>query len=316
MSALKRIAVVMDPPEGIQAAKDSSVALMLSAQARGAEIFITTPDCLLANASGVSASMRRVEVEDQKHWWRECAQETMTLSDFDAVLMRKDPPVDMAYIATTWLLDRVHEAGTPVLNAPRALRDINEKFSIASYADLAPPYQVCAQTSHVRQFLEQHGEIVIKPLDRMGGSLVYHLRKENTDWINIVENITQRGHTPIMAQRFLPEVEHGDRRLILIDGKLVPVAAVRIPKAGEFRANMALGARLEVEPVTARDREIAERVGPDMRAAGVYFAGLDVVGGFLTEINITSPTCIRELEAAGHAVSELFWDAVEERLLP
>ncbi len=312
---VRRIAVVMDPPERVQAAQDSSVALMLAAQSRGAEIFITTPDCLYAEGSGVRASLQRIELEDQPQWWRVCAEECCALSDFDVVLMRKDPPVDLAYFAATWLLEQVQEAGTPVINAPRALRDINEKLSIAPYADLAPPYQVCTRTEDVRRFLDEHGEIVIKPLDLMGGTMVYHLRNEDPDWVSVVERITQAGSVPIMTQRFVPEVVDGDRRLILIDGELVPAAAVRIPKAGEFRANLALGARMEIEPVNARDQEIAARVGPDVRAAGVCFAGLDVVGGYLTEINITSPTCIRELEAAGHAVSGMFWDAVEAHWL-
>jgi len=316
MSRLHRVAVVMDPPQQIQPAKDSSVALMLAAQERGAEIFITTPGDMRADAAGVMARGCVITLSDQEQWWDERERKEVALSDFDVVLMRKDPPIDLMYFATTWLLDQVEASGTVVLNAPRALRRINEKFSIAVYPELAPPYLLSAQTRDIELFLAEHGEIVVKPLDRMGGAFVYHLRQTDSDWQTIVERMTQQGGVPIMAQRFIPEVAEGDRRLLLIDGELVPVAAVRTPKPGEFRANLALGAQLHVEAVNARDQEIAERVGPEMREAGVCFAGLDVVGGFLTEINITSPTCIRELEASGkHPISQQFWDAVEARWL-
>ncbi|MCY4611256.1 MAG: glutathione synthase [Gammaproteobacteria bacterium] len=316
MSELRRVAVVMDPPERIQPAKDSTVALMLAAQARGAELYITTPSDLCGGPAGVQAHARKGRVADRADWWQTEEESLVELSEFDVVLMRKDPPVDMAYIAATWLLDQVRAAGVCVLNAPETLRNMNEKLSIVQFADLAPPLLVSARRDDLEGFLAEYNEIVIKPLDRMGGALVYRLRREDADVASIIESVTQQGTLPVMAQRFLPEVVEGDRRLLLIDGELIPEVAVRIPKAGGFLANLAQGGTLRVEPADDRDREIAERLGAPLREAGVCFAGADVVGGQLTEINITSPTCIREVEAhTGQAVAMRFWDAVVDHWL-
>lgn len=306
----------MDPPERIQPAKDSTVALMLAAQARGAEIYITTPSDLCGGPTGVDAHARRIDVADQADWWRVREEAPVALAEFDVVLMRKDPPVDMAYIAATWLLDQVRAAGVCVLNAPETLRSMNEKLSIVQFADLAPPLLVSARRDDLERFLAEYNEMVIKPLDRMGGALVYRLRRDDADLASIIESVTHQGTVPVMAQRFIPEVTEGDRRLLLIDGELIPDVAVRIPKAGEFRANLAQGGTLRVEPANDRDREIAELLGAPLRDAGVCFAGADVVGGWLTEINITSPTCIREVEAhTGQAVAMRFWDAVADHWL-
>ena len=316
MSELRRVAVVMDPPERIQPAKDSTVALMLAAQARGAELYITTPSDLRGGSAGMQAHARKVRVADRADWWQTQEEGLVALTEFDVVLMRKDPPVDMAYIAATWLLDQVRAAGVCVLNAPDTLRNMNEKLSIVQFADLAPPLMVGTRCDDFEGFLAEYNEIVVKPLDRMGGSLVYHLRHGDADLASTIESVTYQGTVPAMAQRFLPEVAEGDRRLLLIDGELIPDVAVRIPKAGEFRANLAQGGTLRVEPANDRDREIAERLGEPLRAAGVCFAGVDVVGGWLTEINITSPTCIREVEAqTGQAVAMRFWDAVADHWL-
>lgn len=316
MSELRRVAVVMDPPERIQPAKDSTVALMLAAQARGAELYITTPSDLCGGPAGVQAHARKVRVADRADWWQTEKESLVELSEFDVVLMRKDPPVDMAYIAATWLLDQVRAAGVCVLNDPETLRNMNEKLSIVQFADLAPPLLVSARRDDLEGFLAEYNEIVIKPLDRMGGALVYRLRREDADVASIIESVTQQGTLPVMAQRFLPEVTEGDRRLLLIDGELIPEVAVRIPKVGGFLANLAQGGTLRVEPADDRDREIAERLGAPLREAGVCFAGADVVGGQLTEINITSPTCIREVEAhTGQAVAMRFWDAVVDHWL-
>ena len=316
MTGLRRVAVVMDPPERIRPAKDSTVALMLAAQARGAELYLTTPSDLCGGPAGVQAHARKGRVADRADWWRTEEESLVELSEFDVVLLRKDPPVDMAYIAATWLLDQVRAAGVCVLNDPATLRNMNEKLSIVQFADLAPPLLVSARRDDLEGFLAEYNEIVIKPLDRMGGALVYRLRREDADVASIIESVTQQGTLPVMAQRFLPEVVEGDRRLLLIDGELIPEVAVRIPKAGGFLANLAQGGTLRVEPADDRDREIAERLGAPLREAGVCFAGADVVGGQLTEINITSPTCIREVEAhTGQAVAMRFWDAVVDHWL-
>ena len=292
------------------------MALMLAAQARGAEIFITTPSDLCGGPLGVDAHVRKIQVEDRADWWQVQEMASVALTDFDVVLMRKDPPVDMAYITATWLLDQVRAAGVCVLNAPEALRSVNEKLSIVQFADLAPPLLVSARQDDLEAFLAEYNEIVIKPLDRMGGASVYRLRQGDPNLVPIIESITCHGTLPVMAQCFLPEIVDGDRRLLLIDGELIPDVAVRFPKAGEFRANLACGGTLRVEPANDRDREIAARLGRPLREAGVCFAGVDVVGGRLTEINITSPTCIREVEAhTGQAVAARFWDAVADHWL-
>ena len=316
MSELRRVVVVMDPPERIRPDKDSTVALMLAAQARDAELYITTSSDLCGGPAGVEAHARKVRVADRAVWWRVEEEGPVALTEFDVVLMREDPPVDMAYIAATWLLDQVRAAGVRVLNAPDALRGMNEKLSIMRFPDLAPPLMVSARRGDLERFLAEYDEIVVKPLDRMGGDLVYRLRQGDPGLGAILESVTHQGTVPAMAQRFLPEVAQGDRRLLLIDGELIPDVAVRIPRAGEFRANLAQGGTLRVEPANDRDREIAERLGGPLRKAGVCFAGVDVVGGWLTEINITSPTCIREVEAeTGRAVAARFWDAVADHWL-
>ncbi len=316
MGELRRVAVVMDPPEQVRPDKDSTVALMLAAQARGAELYLTTPSELRGDPAGAGARVRKVQVADQADWWQVREAASVALTEFDVVLMRKDPPVDMAYIAATWLLDRARAAGVCVLNAPETLRNMNEKLAILPFADLAPPLLVSARRDDLEGFLAEYNEIIIKPLDRMGGSLVHRLRHEDADVAPIIESVTQQGTLPVMAQRFLPEVTEGDRRLLLIDGELIPEVAVRIPRAGEFLANLAQGGTLRVEPANDRDREIAERIGVPLREAGVCFAGADVIGGRLTEINITSPTCIREVEAhTGQAVAMRFWDAVVDHWL-
>ncbi len=316
MSAPRRVAVVMDPPERIRPERDSTVALMLAAQARGAELHVATLSDLSGGPDGALARVRKVLVSDRADWCRVEEEREAALAEFDVVLMRKDPPVDLAYIAATWLLDQARAAGALVLNAPNALRDVNEKLSIARFADLAPPFLVSARRDDLERFLARHGEIVVKPLDRMGGDQVYRLRPGDPALAQAIETVTRRGSVPAMAQRFLPEVVEGDRRLLLIDGELIPDVAVRVPKKGDFRANLSQGGTLRVEPASERDREIAERVGKPLRDAGVCFAGVDVVGGWLTEINVTSPTCVREVErATGRAVAARFWDAVADRWL-
>ena len=316
MDDIRRIVVVMDPPQQVQPKKDSTVALMLAAQSRGIEVSITTPTEIAASSDDVTATARSIRLADQADWFQVKEDRVVSLLDFDVVLMRKDPPVDMTYIATTWLLEQVRQAGVCVLNTPQALRDINEKLSIASFADLAPPFLVSARLAELDRFLAEYNEIVIKPLDRMGGASVHHLRQGDSGRIPILEEITAQETVPIMAQSFLPEVMDGDRRLLIIDGELIPQVAVRTPKEGDFRANLACGGTLRVESANERDREIAERVGAPLRAAGVCFAGADVIGGRLTEINITSPTCIREVEeASSEDVSGRFWDAVAEHWL-
>ena len=313
MRDLKQIAVVMDPLERVVAHKDSTVALMLAAQARGAKVFITSPTDLYSVGDQVRADLQEITLKDQADWYTAQGKVAVALTEFDVVLMRKDPPVDFSYIATTWLLDRVQAAGTCVLNTPQALRGFNEKLSVLQFADLTPPALVSARLKDLRSFLEEHDEVVIKPLDRMGGSGIRRVHREDSDADAVMASITQEGTVPIMAQKFLTEVMQGDRRLLLIDGELIPEVAVRTPKANEFRANLACGGTLHVEPANDRDLLIAGRLAAPLRQAGICFAGADVIGGYLTEINITSPTCIREIEAqTREQVSDRFWDAVTD----
>lgn len=317
MSRLRRVAVVMDPPERIRPAKDSTVALMLAAQARGAALCMTTAAALRADAGGaVTARVRPVTVADRGDWCRAGAEERAALADFDAVLMRKDPPFDLGYLAATWLLERARADGACVLNAPAALRGWNEKLAVLDFPELAPPMRVSADAAQLLAFLDEYNEIVIKPLDRMGGAGVFRLRRDDAAAPAALAAATAGGAVPVAAQRFLPEVADGDRRLLLIDGELAPHVVVRVPRAGEFRANLARGARARAEPADDRDRRVAARLAEPLRAAGVCFAGADVIGDRLTELNITSPTCMREVEAqAGWPAAARFWDAVEDRWL-
>jgi glutathione synthase len=292
------LGIVMDPIGSIDIKKDSTFAMMLAAQSRGWRLWYMQLGDLALTPEHCLARMREVEVEDNaKPWYRFGAEEVRPLASLPAVLMRKDPPFDMEYIYATYLLEQAQEGGTLVVNAPRTLRDANEKVFTARFPQCCPPLLVTRSAADIGGFLARHGDMVLKPLGGMGGSSVFRVRAGDPNLNVIVETLTDHGRRYCMAQRYIPEIAEGDKRILLIDGEPVPYALARIPAPGESRGNLAAGASAEGRPLTERDRAIAGLVGSELRRRGVLFAGIDVIGDYLTEVNITSPTCIRELDA-------------------
>ncbi|MCO6413651.1 MAG: glutathione synthase [Thiogranum sp.] len=293
-----RLGVVMDPIGSIKIHKDSSFAMLLAAQARGWELFYMEQSDLFMQDGRAFASLRRLTVYDQRdHWFDCCEPVEEPLSGLDVILMRKDPPLDMEFVYTTFLLERAKSEGTMVVNCPAALRNSNEKLFTAWFPQCCAPSLVTRDGRRLREFLNQHHDIVLKPLDAMGGSLIFRVRVNDPNISVIIETITDFGHRTVMAQRFIPEISQGDKRILLIDGNPVPYALARIPATGETRGNLAAGGHGEGVRLTDRDYWICGQVGPELRKRGLLFVGLDVIGNYLTEINVTSPTCIRELDS-------------------
>ncbi len=312
-----KIGVVMDPIGSISYEKDSTLAMLFEAQARGWEIYYMEQADLWIEDGRSFARRRRLEVcRDPNRWYAFGPADTAPLAELDALLMRKDPPFDTQYIYTTYLLERAEEEGLLVVNRPRSLRDINEKCFVAWFATLAPPMLVTRRADRLRAFLERHGEVVLKPLGAMAGTMVFRVRRDDPNVNVIIETLTREGNEYAMAQRYVPQIaETGDKRILLIDGEPVPYALARLPAPGESRANLARGGRGVGVPLSARDREICAAVGPELRRRGVLFAGLDVIGDYLTEINVTSPTGIRELDKLyGLNIGAQLLDAVARRL--
>jgi glutathione synthase len=260
----------------------------------------------------VAAAATRISLTgDDQDWYRTHESSERSLRDFDAVLMRKDPPFDMEYVASTWILEAAERQGARVFNSPRAIRDHNEKFAIAEFPQFTVPSLVARAMEILQRFIDEHDKVVLKRLDGMGGAGIFVVRRDDPNRNVIVETISDLGTRSVMAQRFIPEIAHGDKRVILIDGRIVPHCLARIPKPGESRGNLAAGARGEAQPVSARHREIAAAVGPVLAARGLLFVGLDVIGDWLTELNVTSPTGFREIQdQTGYDVAGTFIDAL------
>lgn len=311
-----QLGFVMDPIGSIQVKKDSTFAMMLAAQRRGWGIWYMEAVDLSVSENRARARMRRLRLRDDPlHWFDVLSERVAPLDVLDAVMMRKDPPFDMDYIFATYLLEHAQRAGCPVINPPGALREHNEKLFTLEFPDCTPPTLITHRLADVRAFHGVHGDIILKPLDAMGGASVFRVRPDDPNLSVVVETLTQQGRRPCMAQRFVPEIRDGDKRILVIDGVPVPYCLARIPAPGETRGNLAAGASAEGRPLTERDRWIGDRVGAVLRSRGILFAGLDVIGDFLTEINITSPTCIRELDAQfGLDIAGELMDALAARL--
>jgi glutathione synthase len=310
-----KFAFIVDPLDKLKAYKDSSVAMMREAARRGHEVWTIQRDQLVWEAGTVSALAVRIEPQaDDVIWYAAGENRVSSLSDFDGVMMRQDPPFDMEYVTATWLLERAAAQGARIFNDPRAIRDHSEKVSIAEFPQYTAETQITREAGALNAFIEKHGDVVLKPLDGMGGSSVFRVRRDDPNRNVIIEVLTQNGAKTIMAQRFLPAIKDGDKRILIIDGKPVPYSLARIPMAGETRGNLAAGGRPEARPLTARDREIAEGLGPVLAARGLLLVGIDVIGDSLTEINVTSPTCFVEItEQSGFDVAGMFMDALEAR---
>ncbi len=293
-----KLGVVMDPIGSINPKKDSTLAMLLAAQKRGWELYYMEQRDLFLRDGKAQAHVRRVEVRDDLNNWHTLGEvQQMALQELDTILMRKDPPFDMQFIHTTYLLELAEAAGVLVVNKPQSLRDANEKLYTAWFPQCCPPTLVSSDMKQLRSFHDEHGDIIIKPLEGMGGMSIFRLKEGDPNISVALETLTNQGTQYIMAQRFIPEITAGDKRILLVNGKPMPYALARIPAQGETRGNLAAGGRGEGVPLTQRDYWIAEQVGPTLVKKGLYFVGLDVIGDYLTEINVTSPTCIRELDA-------------------
>ena len=293
----RKIGIVMDPISAITIKKDSSFAMLLAAQAKGWSLFYMEQQDLFLHQGTVSAEMKPLVVEENAdNWYQFGDTETLALTELDVILMRKDPPFDMEYIYSTYLLEQAQSAGVLVVNHPQSLRDANEKLYTAWFPQCCPPTLVTRQSHLLRQFQTEHGDIILKPLDGMGGASIFRVKIDDPNTSVIIETLTEHGQKSVMAQKYIPEIVDGDKRILMINGEPVPYALARIPAKGETRGNLAAGGRAEGRPLTDRDRWICEQVGPTLREKGLLFVGLDVIGNYLTEINVTSPTCIRELD--------------------
>ena len=311
-----KLGVIMDPISSIKPYKDSTFAMLLEAQRRQWDIHYMEQSDLYLEKEKVFANTKRLAVTDQNIDWFAFGQsETLELGSLDAVLMRKDPPFDMNYVFSTYLLELAEKDGTLVINKASSLRDANEKLFTLHFPQCTPSTVVSYKEQDIRRFLTTHGDIILKPLDGMGGASIFRVKDDDPNIAVIIETMTQYGNKLIMAQRFIPEISAGDKRILLVDGKPIPYALARIPAKGETRGNLAAGGRGEGVPLTQRDHWICEQVGPALQKMGLLFVGIDVIGDYLTEINVTSPTCIRELDAIYklNIAGDLF-DAIERRL--
>ena len=290
--------VVMDPISGITTYKDSTFAMLLEAQRRGHEIWYMEPSDLTIRDGVALGHMKRLLVRDNNDDWFTLAEsENRELATLDILLMRKDPPFDMDYVYTTYVLDLAENAGVTVVNRPQALRDANEKCFITQFPQCCVPALITRSSVEIKAFVRDHGLSVVKPLDGMGGESIFQVQPQDPNLNVILETITSKDRDLVMVQRYIPEITQGDKRILVVNGEPVPYALARIPGAGDFRGNLAKGGTGKGVALTERDYWICEQVAPELKRRGIVFAGLDVIGDWLTEINVTSPTCIRELDS-------------------
>ncbi|MGH8073433.1 MAG: glutathione synthase [Lysobacter sp.] len=309
------IVVVMDPIGSIKIAKDSTFAMLLEAQRRGHRLWYVIPGGLALRDGRAVAKVAALQVrEDPAHWFDLGQSSQIELGTGHVVLMRKDPPVDDEFIHDTQILGVAQSAGALVVNDPQGLRDYNEKLAALLFPQCCPPTVVTRDAATLKAFVAEHREAVLKPLDGMGGRSIFRVSHGDPNANVILETLTQGGRSLAMAQRYLPEIKDGDKRILLVDGVPVDYCLARIPQGDEFRGNLAVGGRGEGRPLTERDRWLAAQVAPEMKRRGMLFVGLDVIGDYLTEVNVTSPTCIRELDAQfGLNICADLFDAIEAR---
>ncbi len=309
-----RIALILDPLASLKLYKDTSLAIMREAAKRGHELFVSMQGDLFLKHDQVRLNALSFEFTEGHHWYALGEYSEHMLKDFDVVLMRKDPPFDNEFLYSTYLLDLAEKQGARVLNHPASVRDWNEKLAVANFPQFAPEFLVSRDNALIREFLRAQGDIVVKPLDGMGGSSIFRLTQQDPNISVILETITDFGKRTIMAQRYLPEIVAGDKRIIVIDGDPLPYSLARIPMAGETRGNLAAGGTGVAQPLTARDLEIATTVGKVLKQKGLFLVGLDVIGNHLTEINVTSPTGMVEIAAQTSCnPAAIFMDALEAK---
>ncbi len=309
-----KFAFIVDPPAGLKAYKDSSVFMMREAAKRGHEVFaFELADMAMVPGGLISARVSSLSLSaDNAAWYRVTGQQETPLKNFGAVVMRKDPPFDQEYLYATLLLTMAEAQGARVVNRASSLRDYNEKLSIAMFPQFVAPTLVTSDMARIHAFIDEYQDVIVKKLDGMGGTSIFRVRADDLNRNAILQAQTLEGTSSVMAQRFIPEIAAGDKRVLLIDGKPVPYALARIPKAGETRGNLAQGGKGVAQPLSKRDYEIAEALGPQMRRDGLTFVGLDVIGDYLTEVNVTSPTCMVEIhDQVGFNSAALFVEALE-----
>lgn len=311
-----RVAVVMDPIAKINFKKDTTLAMLWAMRDRGWSISYIEPQDLMIEQGEAWAFMQPLEVfNDPAHFYELGERMAEPLARLDVILMRQDPPFTMNYIYATYLLEMAEAAGVLVVNRPQALRDFNEKLHALRFPQFCPPHVVTNDAQRLRSFHLAHGDVILKPLDGMGGASIFRLRADDPNVSVVIETLTDHGQQWIMAQRYVPEITQGDKRILLVDGEPVDFALARIPAAGETRGNLAAGGRGVAQPLSARDREIANTVGPWVCQQGLLFVGLDVIGDYLTEINITSPTCVREIDdQQGTHIAVQLMDVIAQKL--
>ena len=312
----RQIGVLMDPIDQINFKKDTTLALLWAARDRGWQIFYMEQEDLYIDAGRTHARMRSLEVfDDPDHYYKLGEPKDRDLASLDAVLMRKDPPFDMEFFYTTHLLEEAEKRGTLIVNRCASLRDCNEKLFATHFPECCPTLLVSRDQSRLRDFHKTHGDVIFKPLDGMGGSSIFRARAGDPNLSVILETLTAHGSQTIMAQKYLSQIVDGDKRILMINGEPIDWCLARVPLAGESRGNLAAGGSGRVQPLSDRDRWIAAQVGPSPRARGLYFVGLDVIGDYLTEINVTSPTCLREIEREqSPGIAQKLMSCIEDEL--
>jgi len=310
-----KIAFLADPLAGFKTYKDSTFAMMREAARRGHEIYAFEQSDMALEEGIVSANIAHITLTGDPHDWFVATPKRETrLSEFDAILQRKDPPFDMEYVYATYLLELAEKQGARVFNKPSAIRDHNEKLAIAQFSEYTSPTLVSSDGARLRAFHAKHGDVIFKPLDGMGGAGIFRIKSDGMNLGSVIETLSCNGARTIMAQRYIPDIVKGDKRILVIGGKPVPHSLARIPQGDEIRGNLAAGGVGVAQPLTARDRHIAEAIGPLLAARGLLLVGLDVIGDFLTEVNVTSPTCFQEItDQSGFNVAAMFIDALEQQ---
>ncbi|WP_411728133.1 glutathione synthase [Methyloglobulus sp.] len=308
-----KFGMVMDPIDRINIKKDTSFAILLEAQARGWELhYMELASLYLRNGKAYAKTRTLVVQRDEEQWFRFVAEQDMALDTLDVIIMRKDPPFDQEYLYATYLLERAENAGVYVINKPQSLRDANEKLFTTWFPQCCTETLVTRDSHRIKDFLHELGEIIVKPLDGMGGVSIFYIREGDPNLSVILETMTQHNSRSVMAQKYLPEIKDGDKRILMVNGEPIPYCLARIPAKGESRGNLAAGGTGEGRPLTEQDRWIAGQVGPTLRERGLAFVGLDVIGNTLTEINVTSPTCVQELDKQfGLNISGQLMDYIE-----
>ncbi|CAI8234171.1 MAG: Glutathione synthetase [Marinobacterium sp. xm-d-530] len=311
-----KLGIVMDPIDDINYKKDSSLAMLWAAQQKGWELYYMEQSDLYSRDGDVRARMAPIRVDmNPNKWFEREAYQDLSLTELDVILMRKDPPFDNEFIYTTHLLAVAEAAGVLIVNRTQSLRDFNEKLFATHFPQCCPPVLVSRSEERLKDFHAEHKDVIFKPLDGMGGSSIYRIKEDGLNLGVVIETLTKFGQETIMAQRYIPEIVEGDKRILMINGEPIDYALARIPSQGETRGNLAAGGRGEGRPLSDRDRWIAAQVGPKLREAGLLFVGLDVIGDYLTEINVTSPTCIRELnDQFGLDIGMQLMECIEEQL--